>query len=80
MVQFEIPPGWKPNPRVSLDRPAALADTTFRLLAVGAVYDRVNESALEIPLLSRGGVDARMKKNCEATIIRADGVVLVEFH
>jgi len=25
-------------------------------------------------------VDARLKKNGEATIIRADGVVLVKFH
>jgi hypothetical protein len=29
------------------------------------------------PLLSRGGVAARQKKSCEATLARADGVVLV---
>ena len=31
----------------------------------------------ETPLLSRGGVAARQRKSCEATLARADGVVLV---
>src|SRR5437899_12036415 len=29
------------------------------------------------PLLSRGGVAARQRKSCEATLARADGVVLI---
>ena len=31
-----------------------------------------------IPLLSRGGVAARQRKSCEATLACADGVVLVK--
>src|SRR5207302_160371 len=30
------------------------------------------------PLLSRGGVAARQRKSCEATLARADGVVLIK--
>src|SRR5216110_1486268 len=29
------------------------------------------------PVLSRGGVAARQRKSCEATLARADGVVLI---
>ena len=32
----------------------------------------------ETPLLSRGGVAARQRKSCEATLARADGVVLIK--
>ena len=34
--------------------------------------------ALQTPLLSRGGVAARQRKSCEATLARADGVVLIK--
>src|SRR5437016_13946557 len=33
--------------------------------------------ARQTPLLSRGGVAARLRKSCEATLARADGVVLI---
>src|SRR5881398_1363592 len=32
----------------------------------------------ETPLLSRGGVAARQRKSCEATLTRVDGVVLIK--
>src|SRR5438093_11758939 len=37
---------------------------------------RIADSAA--PLLSRGGVAARQGKSCEATLARADGVVLIK--
>ena len=53
-----------------------------RRSAVGAVYEAVNEWAGEsrVPSSAEEGWMRDQKRNCEATEIRADGVVLVQFH
>jgi len=50
---------------------------------VSAVCERVNEGQnqnIKVPSSAEEGWMRDQKRNCEATKIRADGVVLVQFH